>query len=176
MQPLGEPSLTLPSGSPPSGSSRRKRTIRGLRWVRPAATAPHPPPSPRRGAKLKGIQWENRVARELQSVWGPKCLHGQWLEFEDSNGRGYAQPDFILQGQDHVLCVEAKLSWIEAERQVLGLYAPLLRELYELPVRSVVVVKYLRPGLDLSLLVPWNEGSPAVPSGGGLYIAHKGRA
>ena len=98
------------------------------------------------------------MGRDL--AWCPSLQSGQWLEFEDANGRGMAQPDFWATSEGHILLVEAKLSLVDASAQVLGLYRPLLESLTGLPVRCLVVVKWLRPGLEPAALLPWNHGKP----------------
>lgn len=89
---------------------------------------------------------------------------GQWLTFADQNGKGFAQPDFYVLGEEGILLVECKLSQTDvAFSQMKYLYAPLLEHYYELPVTSVQVCKYLRkegPGIVSGLdLVNATSGS-----------------
>lgn len=74
-----------------------------------------------------------------------ELFEGQWLSFYDSNGRGYAQPDYYLVGATCVLVVEVKLKQnTDAHLQLNGLYRPLLERLYKLPCLMLQVFKFPR--------------------------------
>jgi hypothetical protein len=69
-----------------------------------------------------------------------------WFEFVDANGRGFAQPDFVLRTKSEILLLECKLTdTLEAREQLQLLYTPLLEHVYRSPVRGVVVAKSLAP-------------------------------
>ena len=56
---------------------------------------------------------------------------GFWIEFEDINGRGFAQPDHLIFGPGWVMLFECKLGWVPAAAEELQtLYAPLVQELW----------------------------------------------
>ncbi len=60
-----------------------------------------------------------------------KHLPGLWIEFEDENGKGYAQPDHLVVGPQDILIFECKLSWTPlASEELQTLYAPLVSELF----------------------------------------------
>jgi len=68
----------------------------------------------------------------------------QWIEYEDANGRGCAQPDLYIVGLGQTICVECKLTQNTAgQRQITDLYRPLLERLYQAPVLGVVAVNRL---------------------------------
>lgn len=77
-------------------------------------------------------------------------LSEQWIEFEDDNGHGYAQPDHLIIEPSRVVIVECKLSQNDAAwDQLLLLYRPLIETIY--PERESICVqscKYLRHGRD----------------------------
>ena len=58
--------------------------------------------------------------------------HGPWIRFEDSNGYGFAQPDYLVFDNGRLWVVECKLSHVDVvEKQLCGLYGPLLAELHQ---------------------------------------------
>jgi hypothetical protein len=55
-------------------------------------------------------------------------LGGQWIEFTDRRGPGFAQPDYLVLFRDTIFILEAKLTRTEeAREQLSGLYNPLVR-------------------------------------------------
>lgn len=88
-----------------------------------------------------GLRYERSVAKAL-----PLAQHGQWIEFEDSAGRGWAQPDFLLRFEDKALILETKYTWVaEGHSQIELLYRPLIERLFELEVVGLVVCRTLVP-------------------------------
>jgi hypothetical protein len=88
-----------------------------------------------------GLSYEKALAKAL-----PQAKHGLWFEFCDRNGRGFCQPDLVLEGKDEILVIEAKLTnYAEACLQLQHLYAPVLAKAYSRPVRGAVALKYLSP-------------------------------
>lgn len=70
---------------------------------------------------------------------------GVWIAFEDSNGLGYAQPDFWIEFDSHIVLFECKLSQkTKAFPQMGLLYKPLLEHLYGKPVIGVQACKILK--------------------------------
>lgn len=68
------------------------------------------------------------------SDWLP--IRGPWIEFEDANGYGLAQPDFVLldglESPERMILVEAKLTQVpQAAFELDHLYAPLCLDLWE---------------------------------------------
>lgn len=81
-----------------------------------------------------------------------QIFHNQWLEFEDLNGKGYAQPDTFLVLTSRIICFECKLTeTLAGYKQLCSLYGPLLREIYSRPVILVLACKNLSR-LDLRRL------------------------
>lgn len=117
------------------------RIIVGLREA--ALTAHNPWPKRRaRGSRSKGLAYERKVQRALRRSF-PRAFCGQWIVFEDANGRGYAQPDAYALRHADILLLEAKLSYREsAWEQMRRLYVPLLEFIYARPVTCVLVTKY----------------------------------
>ena len=73
-----------------------------------------------------------------------QIFHNQWIEFEDSNGKGFAQPDSFLVLKSRVICFECKLTeTLAGYRQLTALYGPLLREIYKRPVVLVLTCRNL---------------------------------
>jgi hypothetical protein len=65
---------------------------------------------------------------------------GQWIHFRDSNGNGFAQPDFVLQYDDLTIILDAKLTHTPLARpQLEKLYKPLISSL--LPENPVICIE-----------------------------------
>lgn len=70
-------------------------------------------------------------------------MNQSWIEFEDSNGFGFCQPDAFVVFDNLVILVEAKLTWVDCVWEELdGLYKPLLENIYSRPVASVAACKW----------------------------------
>lgn len=97
------------------------------------------------------MRFEKRAAKHLQlSLPSCEVIHGQWLEYWDDNGHGWAQPDIIVESEDRVLVCECKLTQTEfAFHQLSLLYLPLLRTIYERPLFGVQICRNVheRPAL-----------------------------
>lgn len=145
---------------------RSKRKIEGLRWAKPCARPKCIPRSRPRGVRALGKRYEAAVAKQLTG----KGVAGQWFEFEDDNGHGYCQIDFLLEEEKAVL--EVKLTEVEAARQELtDLYLPVLRHIYGPNVRGIVVARHLTretdldrvcDSLPLALIVARTRGIPTL--------------
>ena len=62
---------------------------------------------------------------------GCEHLPGLWIEYEDENGKGFAQPDHLVWGFGWVMLFECKLSRnVAAVEELQTLYAPLVQELW----------------------------------------------
>lgn len=141
------------------------RQVRGLRWARLREAGPFGRSRPR-GAKAMGVRYERQLAKQLGAGW----RHGQWIEFEDANGRGWAQPDFILIGQRRLVVLEAKYTWVpEAMAQLDLLYRPLCEALWGLPVVGFVVCKNLIPQIQGNL---WTDLGEMLEIGRNLDCLH----
>ena len=101
-----------------------KRIVRGLKWARRLSGRPAAIPKGRpRGQKALGVRYERDFAREV-----PEAMPGIWFEFEDSNGHGWCQVDFLLPWAGRVLVIEAKYTWVaEAQVELEGLYLPVVK-------------------------------------------------
>lgn len=66
----------------------------------------------------------------------------EWIDFEDANGRGGAEPEAFAVLPNEVVLVEVKLTGCRyAHEQLGGLYAPLLSHIYRRPVRGLQICK-----------------------------------
>lgn len=137
----------------------KSRRISELKWAR-YASCPWHGRRRLRGKKAAGLRYEKLLGEELARR-GLHFVRGPWIEFFDSNGRGFAQPDFVVFGEgDDWLVLEAKLSQTQAAfAQLFDLYVPLLAHLHpEQEFVPLQVCKYLRePGPiieDLSAAKP----------------------
>lgn len=82
-----------------------------------------------------------------------KC--GQWIEFRDVNGTGFAQPDFFLVGPHSTVVLESKLTETDGGySQIAALYRPLLRHIFRRPVVGILVCKTLIRRPDKLILAP----------------------
>lgn len=123
---------------------RAPRRVEGLRWVQPRAN-----PWPRvrlRGSRAAGIRFQKTVGRAI-----PTAKRDQWFEFLDVHGLGYCSPDLFLLGHTYTWVLECKLTATdEADAQLGGLYLPILAHYSGREARGIVVVRHLRPQVDLS--------------------------
>jgi hypothetical protein len=118
------------------------RRIRGLISAAKLTTKPACIPTSRaRGVKALGVRYEREVAKAL-----PVAEAGAWWEFRDRNGPGYCQTDLLVLGERFVLVLEAKYTYtVDAWRQLLGLYQPVVELALGLPVIPVQVCRVLTP-------------------------------
>lgn len=67
-----------------------------------------------------------------------------WLEYYDVNGRGFCNPDIVLEADDRVLVLECKLTQTDvAQAQIEQLYKPCLKFMWAKPVFGVGVFRNL---------------------------------
>lgn len=117
------------------------REIRGLIWAKACNRPSCIPKSRPKGKKAAGLRYERELAKVLKGG-----VHGQWFEFEDSNGHGWCQPDLFFEREGKIWVLEAKYTWTEAAyRQIEGLYVPVLSAALRKQVRGIQVCKVLRP-------------------------------
>ena len=123
------------------------RTIQSLEWAKLAPMGPWGNKKPRaKGVKAKGLAYERKVGVELSRlVSSDLYVHsGQWIHFQDSQGLGWAQPDYYIVADNGILLLECKLSQKrEAWDQLRNLYAPLLEFIYGTQVLCTQVCKHL---------------------------------
>ena len=130
----------------------RCRKVEDLEWAKFRSKSPWGKGPSASGSIAQGLAYERKFGRYLHRV-ASRCLarhevrSGQWIEFEDSNGRGNAQPDHILATQEALWIFENKLTYTEEGwHQLNDLYSPLCRELWDLPQILVLVCKNLGEG------------------------------
>ena len=128
---------------------REIRKVKGLKWSELRDYGPFPGKNQNRNAKAcvkKGHAYERVVHRELKRLdLGGEICFQQWIMFADENGLGWAQPDLYVLWPNLLLLIECKLTQSKsADQQLLGLYLPLLRDIYQLPILCLQVCKNLR--------------------------------
>ncbi len=124
-----------------------KRVIVGLKWAKRLEGKPKAIPEERsRGNKALGIRSERDLSEAYDSLAEGK---GVWFEFEDKNGHGYCQVDFLLDNplQEMAFVLEAKHTWTEdAGIELEKLYLPVVKMAMEYnEVKGIVVCKNLLP-------------------------------
>lgn len=139
-----------------------------------------------RGAKGEGVRFERAFGKSLGSA-----LSGQWFEFFDENGKGYAQTDHLLFSTSAVYCIECKLGNIPSGRkQFSELYKPILEMVYQRPAYGIVCARYVSEDSEPKLIqhsltaalaashsrittLQWRERMPlALPPGLGPSYRH----
>lgn len=154
----------------------RVRKIVMLQEVEIAKTNPYPKPRRLKGAKAAGIAFERKFHRALPSLLKDSAFEkhdiraGEWLEYTDRYGKGYAQPDFyLLPPKDSGLAgiiIETKLSLnTRGFFQLEQLYYPLLCKLYpDVEWKKLQVCKNMKPGFgeypQLPLAKPFHSEVP----------------
>ncbi len=140
-------SLTQPSPleHKPKRSGQRwrggYRKIVDLEWaelIQPWEKAPHSP-GKLRGTRAEGKAYEHRFGRQIERwtsrrdspLYEGEIIGRTWIKFEDAHGFGWAEPDHLVLQEDVIWLFECKRTHsTQAEEQLLGLYAPLLAELW----------------------------------------------
>jgi hypothetical protein len=103
------------------------------------------------------MAYQRKLGRYLSQLDLGELREAQWINFNDSNGDGFAQPDFYLVGPHSVVVFEAKLTQNSSGLTQIGqLYRPLLRHLYNRPVVGVLVCRNFRQDVG-----KWLIRSPA---------------
>ncbi|MCF6238468.1 MAG: hypothetical protein L3J79_06610, partial [Candidatus Marinimicrobia bacterium] len=103
-----------------------------------------------RGLQAEGMKYQRAVQRYLKRELTRLEVKGKfrcdkWLAFLDANLSGYAQPDCWFETVDVVFCFEIKRSATPAAwSQLELLYRPLLKMLFNKPVVTIQVCKFLR--------------------------------
>lgn len=126
------------------------RRIRGLKWAELRDDGPFSKQKPKRRAHKAGIAYEKKVGRWLGRMIREGELEGelrlsQWILFADENGIGWAQPDAYILMEKGILLMECKLTQSDvATPQLLSLYLPLLRKIYNLPILCLQICHNLR--------------------------------
>lgn len=117
------------------------RQVSGLRWAKRMEARPGFIPIGRpRGAKAQGIRYEKALGLAL----GPEARRGVWWEFEDAQGHGYCQTDFLLELAQGSVILEVKYTWVpEGHQQIEGLYGPVVAAALGKPAVGLVVAKRL---------------------------------
>ena len=88
------------------------------------------------------MSYQHKVEKFLRRELSNEVLVGQWIEFQDSNGFGYAQPDVFLPGPYSTLVFESKLKeTLSGHEQIEHLYRPLLRHIFARPVVGILVTR-----------------------------------
>ncbi len=119
------------------------RKVWGLRHARLLDERPRTIPKGRpRGAKAMGVRYEKALGEALGEV----AESGRWFEFEDLNGRGYCQTDFLISLPDRLIVLECKYTWTHmGHLQMEELYFPVIRQMTKKKVSGIVVCKNLLP-------------------------------
>lgn len=152
-----------------------KRTIVGLKWARRLEGKPTCIPTGRaRGVKAFGIRYEKALAKWVKI---PIDCRGVWFEFEDQNGKGYCQVDFLISiaiapSLSYIpVVLELKHTWTEEGHiELEKLYLPVVSMALRAPAIGVVVVKKLTVGMGKvricesleEVLVGWNGAKRSV--------------
>lgn len=81
------------------------------------------------------------------AAFNARVTHGPWIEYYDQEGRGFAQPDAIVEGAGWIVVVECKRTFVEEALQKLEyFYKPLVQALYpSCVIYCVQVCKHLTP-------------------------------
>lgn len=89
------------------------------------------------------MAYERKVAKVLARSSLAKTIEtGPWFEYMADGKFGYCQVDFLLWHNLEIVVFECKLTNVEqATEQLLDLYFPILRAVYRVPVRGIIVTK-----------------------------------
>lgn len=111
---------------------------------------PFPEPKRLKGSRSKGLTYERKFGKMLRRwmdsgyFYEGQLFQKHWINFEDDNGVGWAQPDYFILTPDAIWIFELKLSQNSgAWEQLRGLYGPLLEHLFRRDIVRVQVCKNL---------------------------------
>lgn len=116
----------------------RKRKIEVLLWVEERKEKNLPFTLTKKSkltpAQKKGISFEHLIEHELIKHQ-LNFSYNTWFEFEDMNGFGYCQPDFLIYLPDSsIIILEAKYTYTPAgDEELKQLYSPIVQEYYSPP-------------------------------------------
>ena len=115
-----------------------KRQISGLKSAVALVGRPKCIPLGRpRGQKAWGIRYEREIAKRL-----PMASKGMWFKFEDRNGPGFCQVDFLLSLVGYMIVLESKYTWtLDAHVELETLYLPVVEMALRQKTQGVVVCK-----------------------------------
>ena len=118
-----------------------------VEWAARSAPA-YPKPKPTNLAARAGLQYENRVDRELKRhlTLGnfTHVEHNPWFQFSDLYGVAACSPDFILLSERELTIVEVKLTWVDvAIRKLNDLYNPVISMALQRPVFPLLICRNL---------------------------------
>ena len=142
-----------------------KRQIEGLRHAARLGAKPRSIPIGRpRGAKAFGVRYEKALERELGLGALPRFERGIWFEFEDRNGPGYCQVDFLSdEVAGDAVVLECKYSWTElGHLELETLYRPVVERALGVEVFGIVVCKNLAEGMREAGARVFGEASSAL--------------
>lgn len=110
------------------------------------ATRNFPKPKPSNPAARRGLQYENRVGKQLQqhihSELFRRIEHNPWFTFSDTYGTSNCCPDFLLWCDSGIIIVEVKLTWVEvAIAKLTDLYCPVISHALQEPVTPLIICR-----------------------------------
>ena len=108
----------------------KKRKIEDLLWAEESLDEPFPTRRGSTQAQKLGFAFEKKVEKALAKA-KLNFSANPWFHFEDLNGIGYCQPDFLIFDATEVIILEAKLRYTPAaEEELRYLYSPIIQEVY----------------------------------------------
>jgi hypothetical protein len=117
-----------------------------------------------------GLRYERTFASALRALF-PDLLAGQWWEFEDAAGLGWAQCDLLVRSSPAspaphecgTIIVECKVTAsARGLAQLEQLYAPLVQHLTGVPPRCVLAAKNITPSVRPAMIVTSWSGVESV--------------
>lgn len=97
-----------------------------------------------RGAQAKGMAFQRLIQRKLHEAFPGEVFTDQWIRYRDLLDWGWAEIDAFILRPECVVCCEIKLTQQDhAFYQMEARYEPLLRFIYQRPVYTLQVCKYL---------------------------------
>ena len=133
-------------------SCHRVEGLSWAQWVTDEGKKPWAGKTALKGSQAEGKRLEKDIALKLQirpqglPAGFERVIYNPWIEFWDTSGHHFAQPDFVITGPEEILVLESKLSQSPfAFDQLWYLYKPLLEKMYpEKKIYLVQVARWLR--------------------------------
>lgn len=98
------------------------------------------------------MSFEKKAIREIRKRFSNVVYH-QWLTYHADGKKGLAEPEGWIEFENEVLLFECKLTGnLYGQKQMEGLYKPLLEHLLGKPVRCLLICRGVTPETPLPFI------------------------
>ena len=146
--------------------AKSERLVRGELISATRCDPLFPKPRATSTAAAFGLRYERKLFRAFKKSKF-SVEHNPWFMFEDSVGRAWCSPDFILDQIKYLVVVECKYTYVpNAFQKLISLYIPIVQKALKKPAFPLVICKNLTPDAPKPALC---IGDALCPSTNYLY-------